>query len=436
MKPAPRTETDLASHTTFAQNTSPHTEPNLPVFRPKRRTEVQTIVLDSPMPKRAWPRIRIALSLALLAHVALLSFFALRDPQQKQTPEVLTQIQFEDETAASNTDETSHMPREIFSAPPILRRAEAMEHEDKNHSAQPAHEIEAQQTSPEAGGTSLSENTKLDLPGMIGALNAERPRARGVGSRSSAGANAEQGQIAMQRNFEAMDETLAALGDLTSNALVATNSFRNRSSNGLGKKESGTGIDLGKGSGGGVNAEGPGGLLGDIGGGATLGGGGYGRRFGRGAGNGHGSGLGNGTELGIALARTSAEQEVNLHDLIAWMKAHPSTLPKLLQYDMEHHRGDLAAAVSFQAQGKKYELFLSCNEADMLLRICLIQGEQFTMLKDHGIKEASNYLATGEVVRAGTNIQSLITSRQAPGQAAQQFYRIFWQWWEGRSSDQ
>lgn len=163
-----------------------------------------------------------------------------------------------------------------------------------------------------------------------------------------------------------------------------------------------------------------------------MGGGGYGKRVGRGAGNGYGNGMGNGTEIGIALPLGNENQTMNLQELIAWMKAHPGALPKLVQYDMEHNPGDLAAAVSFNAQGKQYELFLSCNEADLLLRICLIQGRQFTLLKDNGIKETSNYLATGEVVRAGATIQSLITSRQAPGETAKQFYRIFWQWWEGK----
>lgn len=138
------------------------------------------------------------------------------------------------------------------------------------------------------------------------------------------------------------------------------------------------------------------------------------------------------TSIGIrGSTNASREQQgVSIHDLITWMKSHPGAIPKLVQYDMEHRAGDLAAAVTFTLNGARYEMFLSCNVANSFLRICLIEGKNFTMLKDNGIKETSNFLAMGEVVRSGAAIQSLITSRQAPGETAQKFYDIFWSWWE------
>lgn len=435
MKLSPRTETDRAAQAAFAQNTSTHTEQTPPVFRPKRRINGIPLVLESEARKAAWPRFRVALCITLLVHSALLGFVVYWPSAPKPAREIITEIQFEEETSREEISSAVIAPR-VLSMPSSSREVKRVE--ERRDNAQEQFGSALPQTNPNAGGASPSSNTMLDLPGMIGALNTKRPPARGAGSRSFAGlanesALSDGAQMKLERNLAAIDEAVAALGDFTSNSFAPTNAFRNRTGNGFGQDETGVGVALGKGTGAGTR-EGtePGGLFGGVGGGATLGGGGYGKRVGRGAGNGYGNGMGNGTEIGIALPLGNENQTMNLQELIAWMKAHPGALPKLVQYDMEHNPGDLAAAVSFNAQGKQYELFLSCNEADLLLRICLIQGRQFTLLKDNGIKETSNYLATGEVVRAGATIQSLITSRQAPGETASQFYRIFWQWWEGK----
>lgn len=148
-------------------------------------------------------------------------------------------------------------------------------------------------------------------------------------------------------------------------------------------------------------------------------------RTSRGAGNGNGGATitlptGSGGGGGGAL---------DIHALIKWMKAHPGPIPKLVAYDMGHHGGDLSSAISFTMRGRNYTLFLSCNEVELLLRICLVEGNDFTLLKDNGIREESNFLTTGDVVRDANKIQSLISSRNAPGNRAAKFYQIFWSWW-------
>lgn len=125
------------------------------------------------------------------------------------------------------------------------------------------------------------------------------------------------------------------------------------------------------------------------------------------------------------------EAGLNIHDLIVWMRAHPGMIPKLVQYDMEHKSGDLASAVTFMCDGRRFELFLSCNASNLLLRVCLIEGRTFMMLKERGIKRANNFFVMGEVVRTGVRIQSLIASRQTPSEPAQKFYNVFSSWWEG-----
>ena len=124
------------------------------------------------------------------------------------------------------------------------------------------------------------------------------------------------------------------------------------------------------------------------------------------------------------------EAALDIHALIKWMKAHPGPIPRLVAHDMGHRTGDLSSAVAFALNGKKYQLYLSCNEQELLLRICLIEGNDFTLLKDNGIRESSNFLTIGDVVRRNKKIQSLISSREAPGDRAEAFYRIFWSWWQ------
>ena len=145
----------------------------------------------------------------------------------------------------------------------------------------------------------------------------------------------------------------------------------------------------------------------------------------RGAGNGQTGRV----TIGLPSASGKSDGTIDIHALIKWMKAHPGIIPKLVAYDMGHRAGDLASAVSFTMNGRKFNLFLSCNEIELLLRICLIEGNGFTLLKDNGIQEESNFLIIGSVVREKGAIQSLISSRRSPVNKAALFYQIFWSWW-------
>lgn len=149
-------------------------------------------------------------------------------------------------------------------------------------------------------------------------------------------------------------------------------------------------------------------------------------RASRGAGIGNGNGV---ATISLPSGKGGGKATLDIHALIRWMKAHPGIIPKLVAYDMGHQPDDLSSAVNFTMNGRSYTLFLSCNETELLLRICLVEGQVFTLLKDNGIREESNFLIVGDVVRNGAAIQSLISSRQAPGDRAAHFYQIFWSWW-------
>lgn len=412
------------------------------VFRPKRRTNALELSWAAPPSLAAWPRFRTSLGVTILIHTVLILVLLFTSHAPENTVEEITEISFAEEVSEPAPREAPPAPSATRDEPKLIGQQAILQTQNesgnlKNDESGSPNEFATQvrASNPNAGGSSLSDNKIFDLPGLIGTLNSNRPPARGAGSRSGAGAFAGGGShIRVDDSARRESEASEVLGDFTLGALATKSGFRNRPSlpsKGLGQSAQGLGVELGKGTGTGPNAGAEsGGLYGAQEGWPSWGGGGYGKRPGRGAGNGLGDGVGNGTELGIA-AGLSGDGAISVHDLIKWMQANPGAIPKLVQYDMEHKPDDLSSAVSFALNGRRYELFLSCNETNRLLRICLIEGGKFTLLKDNGIKEASNYLAMGEVKRAGAMIQSLITSRQAPGETAQQFYGIFWKWWEG-----
>lgn len=142
-------------------------------------------------------------------------------------------------------------------------------------------------------------------------------------------------------------------------------------------------------------------------------------------------GGGGGATISLPGKGDGVEATLDIHDLIKWMKEHPGPIPRLVGYEMGHKEGqDLSSAVKFTMQGRSFTMFLSVNERELLLRICLVEGSDFTLLKDNGIKETSHFLTTGDVLFDSGEINSLISSRRAPENKAQEFYRIFWSWWE------
>jgi len=220
------------------------------------------------------------------------------------------------------------------------------------------------------------------------------------------------------RSFEDLDIS----GDLTGRNSTMSPSRRG----GNGGATSGPKVTLGGGSSGSGSGTGFGAGIGTGAGGSGIAGAGGGR-------NTRGVGTGSGAGISLPSGSGGGTATLDLHALIKWMKAHPGSIPKLVAYEMGHQIGDLSSAIPFSYGGRHYHFFLSCNEIEMLLRVCLVEGDDYTLLKDNGIREESNYLTIGNVVREANEIKSLISSRSAPGERATSFYQIFWSWWKTQS---
>lgn len=120
------------------------------------------------------------------------------------------------------------------------------------------------------------------------------------------------------------------------------------------------------------------------------------------------------------------------HALLDWMKRNPADFPSVVGRFMEESAGDLTSIASFQIDGRQFELFLLCKQNLHEVRICLLEGDQSTYLIDRGMKENSSYLRVGSVNRTPTDrILSFGTVRTAASDArTQEFYQIFFSWWE------
>lgn len=119
------------------------------------------------------------------------------------------------------------------------------------------------------------------------------------------------------------------------------------------------------------------------------------------------------------------------HELVAWMKQHPARFPKIVNRFMERAPGDLTSLVSFQIDGRQFDMYLLCKENLFEIRVCLIEGNESTYLIDRGFKESSSYLRVGDVNRVATgDILSFHTTRKAASnRRTAQFYQIFLSWW-------
>lgn len=120
-----------------------------------------------------------------------------------------------------------------------------------------------------------------------------------------------------------------------------------------------------------------------------------------------------------------------------WMKDNIVPLPNAIQKFMSYRPPYLTSKVEFQIDDRFFEIFLLCNESTYEIKICLIEGNQTTLLIDEGFKHESHFLRTGRVNRTRKNeILSFGTKQEAASKnETRQFYQIFLSWWKTTGMD-
>lgn len=123
---------------------------------------------------------------------------------------------------------------------------------------------------------------------------------------------------------------------------------------------------------------------------------------------------------------------VIIDQLMVWMKKHPFLFNDVVKSFLMYEKNDLTSKVVFRNRDRVFELYLLYKQKTKEIRICLMEGDQSTMLIDSGFKKQSNYLRTGNVSRYDANkIFSFSTSQYpASEKKTAEFYQVFLSWWE------
>ncbi len=122
-----------------------------------------------------------------------------------------------------------------------------------------------------------------------------------------------------------------------------------------------------------------------------------------------------------------------IHELIQWMQLNPVSFSSVFKRFLHYEKGNLTSQTRFRIDGREYELYLLCKINILEVRICLIEGNNLTLLIDSGLKERSNYLRLGTIKRGDDgSIVSFISQQKRPSlKITDEFYKIFLSWWDG-----
>ena len=124
-------------------------------------------------------------------------------------------------------------------------------------------------------------------------------------------------------------------------------------------------------------------------------------------------------------------------ELISWLKKNHTDFSGVVRHFMGASPAHLTSAVKFRAGDRLFEIYIACHEQQFEIRICLISGNQTTLLIDKDFKKQSNFFRIGSIHRDADNrIFSFGTSQKSPSDArTSEFYQVFLSWWESTKSD-
>ena len=130
-------------------------------------------------------------------------------------------------------------------------------------------------------------------------------------------------------------------------------------------------------------------------------------------------------------------ENLEVQELIAWMKANPGEMPVGVRKLVRHRDVFLSSVTSFDLGGKRYELFLMCKERLMEVHIVLVEADEATYLIDRSFQKLTTYLREGRVARTQAQGITAINSRQsaASDERSKEFYALFLSWWKIAKND-
>jgi len=136
----------------------------------------------------------------------------------------------------------------------------------------------------------------------------------------------------------------------------------------------------------------------------------------------------------ISSEKVANKRDISVitNELMLCMKRHPYEFNQVTKSFIMYEPNDLMSKVVCRNKNRVFELHLLYKENSREIRICLIEGDQSTMLIDSGFKKQSNYLRTGIVGRTQDNTIFSFGTSQYPAseKTTAEFYQFFLSWWE------
>ena len=129
-------------------------------------------------------------------------------------------------------------------------------------------------------------------------------------------------------------------------------------------------------------------------------------------------------------------KNLDVRDIIGWMKNNPSELPKGVRQLVRYRPAFLSSVATFEMEGRQYELYLMCKESLFEVHVVLVEQNEATYLVDRSFQKLSTYLRKGQVRRTQDNQIIAVRSNMATNDSSDEFYSLFLSWWEWAQQNQ
>ena len=126
----------------------------------------------------------------------------------------------------------------------------------------------------------------------------------------------------------------------------------------------------------------------------------------------------------------TVEDERTAH-IAEWVRRNPKTLPDVIMRHMDHMVGDFTTYVSVFVEGREVEIFLLVRGGYEQLQVVLVDGDRSFLFFDRGMTRQASRFRVGSVSHSPEGISRIVSQeREITSTEAQDFYRIFLEWWE------
>ena len=128
------------------------------------------------------------------------------------------------------------------------------------------------------------------------------------------------------------------------------------------------------------------------------------------------------------------EDERTTH-IAEWVRQNPKTLPGVVMRHMDYIEGDFTTYASVSVDGREVSIYLLVRGGYEQLQVVLVDGSRSFLFFDRGMTKQASRFRVGSVAHSPEGITRIVSQeREITSAEAQDFYRIFLEWWESIES--